>query len=141
MKDTLKPGITHTMRYTVPDHRTVPHLLPESGDFAAMPEVFATGYMVGSIEWACMESLHGHLDDGEISLGTHVDVSHDAPTTPGSTVTIDVTLVEVEGRALTFEIEARDEFAVISTGRHRRGIVNRDRFVSRLAQRTPQQHA
>lgn len=75
MKDTLTPGITHTMRYTVPNNRTVPHLLPESSDFAAMPQVLATGYMVGIIEWACIEALHGHLETGELTLGTHVDLS------------------------------------------------------------------
>ncbi|KXO88984.1 thioesterase family protein [Tsukamurella pseudospumae] len=135
MKDTLIPGITHTMHYAVPENRTVPNLLPESPDFASMPEVLATGYLVGIIEWACIETLHGHLDDGELTLGTHVDVSHDSPTVPGSTVAVAATVVSVEGRSVTFEIEARDEHAVISTGRHRRGVIVRDRFEARLAQR------
>lgn len=133
MKDTLTPGIEHTMHYVVPQERTVPHLLPESPDFGAMPEVLATGYMVGIIEWACIEALHGHLDDGELTLGTHVDLSHDAPTVPGSTVTIDVRVAEVDGRALVFDVEARDEHAVISTGRHRRGVISGERFEGRLA--------
>ncbi len=120
------------MAYTVPEHRTVPNLLPESADFAAMPHVLATGYMVGIIEWACMEALHGHLDEGEITLGTHVDLSHVAPTLPGSTVTIEVELTAVDRRALTFDIVARDENAVISTGSHQRGVVDRARFEGRL---------
>ena len=132
MKETLTPGITHTMQYSVPENRTVPHLLPESVDFASMPDVLATGYLVAIIEWACIESLHGHLEDDELTLGTHIDVSHVAPTVPGSTVTIDVKLVGVEGRALHFDVEARDEYATISTGRHQRGLINRDRFESRL---------
>ncbi|WP_277102420.1 thioesterase family protein [Corynebacterium vitaeruminis] len=134
MKDTLTPGLTHTMTYQVTPERTVPNLLPENPDFAAMPEVFATGYMVGVIEAACMEAMRPHLDEGEISLGTHVDLSHVAPTVPGSTVTIDVTLESIERRALTFSITARDEYAVISTGTHQRGVVNRERFVGRLPQ-------
>lgn len=89
--------------------------------------------MVGIIEWACMEALQGHLDDGELTLGTHVDLSHDSPTVPGSTVTIDVRLVEVDGRSLTFEVSARDEHAAISSGLHRRGVVNRERFQNRIA--------
>lgn len=132
MKDTLQPGITHTMTYKVPDGRTVPNLLPEAPEFVAMPEVLATGYMVGIIELACMQALHGHLDEDEITLGTHVNFSHAAPTVPGSTVTVDVKLVAVDRRALTFEIEARDEHATISTGTHQRGVVNRERFESRL---------
>jgi len=132
MKDTLRPGLAHTMRYQVPENRTVPHLLPESADFAAMPGVLATGYLVGIIEWACIETLHGHLDDHELTLGTHVNLSHRAPTTPGSTVTISVKLAEVNGRSLTFEVEAGDEHAVISSGLHQRGVVDRDRFEARL---------
>lgn len=133
MKDTLQPGITHTMTYTVPENRTVPNLLPESDDFAAMPQVLATGYMVGIIEWACMEALHGHIDDTEISLGTHVNFSHAAPTVPGSTVTVDVKIAAVERRTVTFEIEARDDNATISTGTHQRGIIDRERFEGRLS--------
>ncbi|WP_423057262.1 thioesterase family protein [Brevibacterium linens] len=136
MKSTLKPGIAHTMHYTVPENRTVPHLLPESPDFADIPEVLATGYMVGIVEWACIQALHGHLDDGELTLGTHVDLSHDAPTVPGSTVIVDVCLAEVDGRSLLFEIEARDEHAVISSGHHLRGVIDRDCFEFRIARRT-----
>lgn len=134
MKDTLRPGLTHTMRYRVPADRTVPHLLPEAAGFATMPDVLATGYLVGIIEWACVECIEGHLDEGELTLGTHVDLSHDAPTVPGSTVIVDVTLAAVQRRSLTFEITARDEHAVISTGAHRRGVVDRARFVGRLPQ-------
>ncbi len=133
MKDSLKPGLTHTKHYQVPVERTVPYLLPEAPGFVEMPEVLATGYMVGIIEWTCLEALEGHLGEGELTVGTHVDLSHQAPTVPGATVTIDVTLIEVAGRTLTFEVEARDEQAVISVGRHQRGIIDRTRFEARLA--------
>lgn len=132
MKDTLTTGLTHQMTYAVPANRTVPNLLPEAAEFESMPDVLATGYMVGIIEWACMELLRPHLDDGEISLGTNVNFSHSAPTVPGSTVTIDVEVAEINRRAVTFNITAADEFATISTGTHQRGVVNRDKFVSRL---------
>jgi fluoroacetyl-CoA thioesterase len=132
MKETLRPGLTHTLTYVVPEHRTVPHLLPESPDFAALPPVLATGYLLGLSEWACMEALHGHLDDNEITLGVHVDVSHDAPTVPGSTVQVDVTLASVEGRTLTFEVRATDNHAVVSSGTHRRAVVDRVRMADRL---------
>jgi predicted thioesterase len=52
MKDSLKPGITHEHRFVVPVNKTVPHLYPESDEFGGMPEVFATGFMVGLLEWA-----------------------------------------------------------------------------------------
>lgn len=132
MKESLQPGLTHTFQYTVPAHRTVPNLLPESSDFAAMPDVLATGYMVGLAEWACMECMREHLDDGEISLGTHVDLSHTAPTIVGSTVTFDVAITSVEGRAIWFDVVARDEYNTIGEGRHRRNVVSREKFESRL---------
>ncbi|MDO5373620.1 MAG: thioesterase family protein [Corynebacterium glutamicum] len=132
MKDTLTTGLTHQMTYAVPANRTVQNLLPEAAEFETMPDVLATGYMVGIIEWACMELLRSHLDDGEISLGTNVNFSHSAPTVPGSTVTIDVEVAEINRRTVTFNITAADEFATISTGTHQRGVVNRDKFVSRL---------
>jgi fluoroacetyl-CoA thioesterase len=135
MKASLLPGLNHTMEYTVPQTRTVPRLLPESADFAALPQVLATGYMVGIIEWACMEVLHGHLDEGEISLGTHVDLSHDAPTVPGDTVIVEATLVDVAGRVLSFMVDARDDHGPISYGTHQRAVVDRKRFVQRLDRR------
>jgi fluoroacetyl-CoA thioesterase len=133
MRQTLRPGLTHTMAYRVPESRTVPYLLPESADFSTMPQVLATGYLVGIIEWTCMEALRDHLDKDELTLGIHLDISHLAPTVPGSTVTTEITLRAVDGRALTFDVTARDDHAVISTGTHRRGVVQRDRFAARLA--------
>ena len=65
MKPSLVPGITHSHRFTVTEAKTVPGLYPESPDFVAMPKVFATGFMVGFIEWACLELLKPHLDEGE----------------------------------------------------------------------------
>lgn len=132
MKDSLIPGLRHTMDYLVPENRTVPHLLPEAEDFRAMPDVLATGYLVGIVEWACMQLISEYLDEGEISLGTHVNFSHTAPTVPGSTVTVEATLVSVDRRVLTFDITVRDEHATISTGTHQRGVVVRRRFVDKL---------
>jgi fluoroacetyl-CoA thioesterase len=135
MRTTLRPGLTGTLTYQVPAERTVAHLLPESAGFRAMPEVLATGYLVGIVEWACMQLLHGHLDDGEQTLGVHVDLSHEAPTPVGGIVQVAATLSRVEGRRLLFEVEARDDSAVISRGTHRRAVIDRRRFDERLALR------
>jgi fluoroacetyl-CoA thioesterase len=129
------PGLTGRLEYVVPAERTVPHLLPESGEFTAMPQVLATGYLVGIIEWTCMRALAGHLHPGEQTLGVHVDISHDAPTPPGSPVTVEVELTAVDGRQLTFAVCARDEAAVISRGIHRRAVIDTRRFADRLHRR------
>lgn len=136
MRPTLEPGLDATLSYQVPAERTVPHLLPESAEFAAMPHVLATGYLVGLVEWTCMQALAPHLDPGERTLGVRVDLTHEAPTPPGSTITIDVTLTTIEGRKLTFDVIARDEAAVICRGRHRRAVVELDRFTTGLNART-----
>lgn len=123
------------LEYVVPDERTVPRLLPESEEFSRLPSVLATGYLVGIVEWACMRALTGHLDAGEATLGIHVDLSHEAPTPPGSLVTVDVELTQIDGRQLSFSVRAQDDLAVICRGTHRRAVIDQARFEGRLAAR------
>ncbi|MGZ9067355.1 MAG: thioesterase family protein, partial [Burkholderiales bacterium] len=93
MKSSLRAGLTYCFSFTVPEGKTVPHLYPESALFQEMPHVLATGYLVGLLEWACIEALRPHLDwPHEQSLGTHIDVSHIAATPPGHTITVTVRL-------------------------------------------------
>jgi fluoroacetyl-CoA thioesterase len=133
MKATLKPGMTHRFSYTVPENKTVPYTYPESPEIAAMPKVFATGYMIVLMEWACTQLLAPHLDPGEGSLGVHVDVSHLAATLPGMIVTVDVECAEVAGPRVSFKVKAQDDIDLIGEGRHDRFVVMWDKFNSRLA--------
>ena len=133
MKPTLKPGLTHRFSYRVPENKTVPHLYPEEPDFQAMPAVFATGFMVGLMEWTCMQLLAPHLDPGEGSLGVHIDVSHTAATPPGLTVTVDAECVAIDGARVTLKVTAHDGVDLIGEGRHQRSVVAWDKFKSRVA--------
>jgi len=135
MKDSLKPGLRHRFVYTVPENKTVPHLYPEAADFQTMPAVFATGFMVGLMEWTCIQLMAPHLDPGEGSLGIHVDVSHLAATPPGLTVTVDAECTAVNGRKLTFNVTAHDGVDLIGEGRHERAVVVWDRFNGRVAEK------
>jgi fluoroacetyl-CoA thioesterase len=135
MKASLKPGVTHRFAYTVPENKTVPHLYPEADMFKAMPAVFATGFMVGLMEWTCIQLMAPHLDPGEGSLGVHVDVSHSAATPPGLTVTVDADVTAVDGRRITFKVKAHDGVDLIGEGRHERFVVVWDRFNSRVAEK------
>jgi len=136
MKDTLRPGLTHQFKFKVPSTKTVPHLYPESEMFQQMPDVLATGFMVGLMEWACIEALRPHLDwPQEQSLGVLVNFSHLAATPPGLTVTVDVTLDRVEGRRLTFSVIAQDGIDRIAEGTHQRVVIDRDRFNARVAEK------
>jgi fluoroacetyl-CoA thioesterase len=134
VKPSLAAGLVHEFAYRVPPEKTVPHLFRESAEFQAMPEVFATGFLVGLVEWTCIQALLPHLDwPREQSLGTHLELSHSAPTPPGRTVTVRVTLARVEGRRLWFDVQAHDEAGPISEGRHERVVVDAERFRQRLA--------
>jgi fluoroacetyl-CoA thioesterase len=136
MKDTLKPGLTHQFQFKIPPTKTVPHLYPESPLFRQMPDVLATGYLVGLLEWACIDALRPHLDwPAEQSLGTHVNFSHLAATPPGLTVTVKVRLDKVEGRKLTFSIEAHDGVDKITEGTHQRIVIDNARFTAKIAEK------
>lgn len=133
MKDSLKPGLRHRFVYRISDDKTVPHLYPEAADFQTMPKVFATGFMVGLFEWACIDLMKAHLEPGEGSLGIRVDFSHLAATPPGLTVTVDVECIAVEGKRLTFHVCGHDGVDLIGEGRHERAVVMWDKFNARVA--------
>jgi fluoroacetyl-CoA thioesterase len=133
VKPTLASGLTYQFRFTVPEQKTVPYLYPESALFQEMPRVLATGYLVGLMEWACIEAIRPHLDwPREQSLGTHVDFSHLAATPPGRTITVDVRLDKIEGRKLFFTLSAHDGVNLISEGKHERHVIDVQRFEAKL---------
>ena len=136
MKPSLKPGLTFTFDYTVPEDKTVPHLYPEFEEGRVMPDVFATGYMVGLFEFACIKAVNAHLDwPREQSVGIAIDVNHTAATPPGFTVTVKGALEKVEGRKLTFTLTAHDGMDQISTGTHQRYVIDADKFNAQVAQK------
>jgi fluoroacetyl-CoA thioesterase len=136
MKDTLKVGIRYEHKFVVPLSKTVPALYPESEEFVVMPEVFATGFMVGFLEWACIKALNPHLDwPAEQTVGTHINVSHLAATPPGLQVTATVELIAIEGRKLTFAVEAHDGVDLISKGLHERYIINKEKFAAKVGEK------
>jgi len=65
MKETLRPGLTRTFRYRVPESKTVPRIYPDAPDFQMMPAVLATGYMVALCEWAAIELVKPLVPLGE----------------------------------------------------------------------------
>jgi len=136
MKETLKPGIEHEFSIQITKSKTVPALYPEAAEFQAMPEVFATGYMVGFIEWACIQAINPHIDwPEEQTVGTHIDVSHIAATPPGLTVKAKVRLLEVDRRRLLFEVEVYDNADLISRGKHERFIIDKAKFDAKMQEK------
>jgi fluoroacetyl-CoA thioesterase len=122
--------MTFEFRFPVPESKTVPHLFPEAQPLQLMPKVLATGFMVGLVEWACIEAVNPHLDwPQEQTVGIRVDLDHTAATPPGLTVTVKGKLTDVAGRKLSFEIAVDDGIDTISKGTHQRFVVESERFL------------
>jgi len=136
MKETLKPGIRYTHPFIVPASKTVPALYPEAEEFTMMPEVFATGYLVGLIEWTCIKAVNPHLDwPREQTVGIRMEISHEAATPPGFEVTTTVELTAVEGKKLVFSFEAYDGVDRISRGRHERFVIQKEKFDAKVGEK------
>lgn len=125
MKSSLQPGITLTTQLTVDRDRTISFMGEEA-------RVYATPKLLYDIEMACRELLLAHLDAGEDSVGTRVEIDHIAATLLGMSVEITVKVAELNGRAVTLEIEARDSLEPICRGKHSRFIVDVAKTTQRL---------
>ena len=126
MKPTLAAGITRTAGLVVDRERTIDFM----GENA---RVYATPMLVRDVEITCRDLLLAHLDDGEDSVGTRVELDHLAATLCGMAIEITVTAVEVKGRAVTFTVEGRDALDTICRGRHHRFVVDVAGTRARLA--------
>jgi fluoroacetyl-CoA thioesterase len=94
--------------------------------------VLATPVMINLIEAAALNAIERLLPTGHQSLGIHLDVSHIAATPAGFWVTATATVLRVEGRTITFQVQARDDVEVIGSGIHKRVVVSVVRFDERL---------
>lgn len=93
--------------------------------------VFATPMMVALMESAAVDALEGHLAEGETSVGTRMDISHDSATPLGMKVWAEAELTGLDGRALTFSVAAYDEAGPIGKGIHTRFLVDGGRFLTK----------
>lgn len=137
MAENLTEGMTFEYSYVVSQERTVPHLYPDIEEAAAMPNVFATGYMVGLMEFTCIKFINPHIDwPRQQTVGIHINVSHTAATPPGMTVTVKGRLEKVDGRKLCFSLSAFDDQDQISTGTHDRFIIDAEKFNAAVAKKS-----
>jgi fluoroacetyl-CoA thioesterase len=136
MKSTLKEGLCFQFAFKVPEDKTVPALFPESPEFQSMPRVLATGFLVGLIEWTCIQAVNPHLEwPNEQTVGIGVNVSHSAATPVGLTVTVHVRIEDVAGRKIRFAVSADDGVDQISAGFHDRYVIDADRFNRKAAEK------
>ena len=119
-------GLTGTANLLVGREHTAPFV--GSGRIA----VVATPVMINVIEAAALSAVEHLLPTGHQSLGIHLDISHVAATPVGLLVTATAEVLRVEGRTITFCVEARDEIEVIGGGTHQRVVVSVARFDERV---------
>ena len=93
--------------------------------------VYATISMIGLMEKTCLESVLPHLEPGQDTVGTHVNVSHCSATPVGMKVWCDSELIEIDRRRLVFRVAAHDEAGLIGEGTHERFIIEKEKFITK----------
>jgi fluoroacetyl-CoA thioesterase len=99
------------------------------------PPVLSTPWLVWFLEHAALDAALPFLEPGEITVGTHVEVDHLAPTPVGAQVTCTARIVHSEGPVISFQLEASDEHEIVARGFHKRRVVKVDRFAARVEQK------
>jgi fluoroacetyl-CoA thioesterase len=125
MKQSLRPGTSHVRRFSVDRDRTI-SFMGEEG------RVYATPSLVRDMEHTCRDLLMEHADEGEDSVGVEITVRHLAATLPDMEVEITATVKVVDGRRVTFDLEAKDEIEQIGAGSHTRFVVDVAKTFERL---------
>ena len=122
----MELGLSYESSTVVAENNTAEAL--GSGDMA----VFATPAMVALMENAAMLAVKDSLPEGSTTVGVEMQTSHIKASALGANIKASATLVEVDGRRLTFDVKAWDERGTIGEGRHVRFVVDRERFLSKL---------
>ncbi|NMM37651.1 MAG: thioesterase family protein [Glaciimonas sp.] len=136
MSPDLQAGVTFEWRTVIPERATVPNLYHDTAFCREMPDVLATGYMVGLMELACVNGIMRFMDwPREQSLGTMVNFRHLAATPPGMALHIKGVVTAVEGRRIVFQVEAWDALDKIAEGTHERAVILPERFNAKLAEK------
>jgi len=116
MKNTLQPGLKHTQTYETAERMRAPQL--------SHADVFSTPSMIGMMEGTCVRLTAPYLDEGENSVGMHVDVHHLAPTKIGQSVTVSAEVLEIAGNKVRYAVSAVNDTGVkIGEGTHRRAVI------------------
>ena len=131
MKSRLQAGLEAEATVRVDEARTIDFMGEEA-------RVYATPMLVRDIEVACRDLLQPHLDAGEDSVGTRVELDHTAATLMGMKVELSVSIAEVKGRAVTFDVAGRDSIESICRGRHSRFVVDVKKTEARLSAKAEQ---
>ncbi|MCL2573531.1 MAG: thioesterase family protein [Defluviitaleaceae bacterium] len=122
----LQIGTSHITEKTVEERDTAAFM--GSGTV----QVFATPAMILLMELAARNAVQSDLPDGSTTVGTLVNIQHMAATPLGAKVSATAILKQIDGRKLTFDIEASDKNGIIGKGVHERAIIDVERFMAKL---------
>jgi fluoroacetyl-CoA thioesterase len=125
VKPTLKPGIATTKKIRVDESRVISFM----GDDC---RVYATPRIISDVEYTCREFLLAHLDPGEDSVGTKVNWEHVGPALLGADVTLEIKVIDVDGRRVTVEAKVSDGADAVAHGTHERFVVDVQKVRERL---------
>jgi len=112
--------------------KTVTHENTAAAIGAGGVEVFGTPMLIALMENASWKAVADALDEGYVTVGTHVNISHLAATPLGQQVRASAELIEIDERRLIFKVVAYDEQQKVGEGQHERTIVNLERFLGRI---------
>ena len=125
MKESLQTGLSTVKRITVDRDRTIDFMGEDC-------RVYATPALLRDIELTCRDLLLEHLDPGEDSVGTRIELDHTAPTLIGMWTDVTVNVIAIDGRTVTFDVTVADEVEQTAKGKHHRFIVDIGKTADRL---------
>jgi predicted thioesterase len=125
LKPTLAPGLRRIERISIDAKRTISFLGEEF-------RIYSTPSMVADVEYTSLKLIQEHLDEGESSVGIHIEVDHLGATPLGQEVEVEIRVVGVEGRKVSMEAEVRDALEVVGRGAHVRFVIDVARHRDRL---------
>ncbi len=126
--DQPRIGTTHEASFTVESQQTI--------SFPGLPAVVATPWLVWHLEMAALSLLAPYLDEGQMSVGTRIEIDHVAPAPEGTEITCRAKVINIDGPSVSFHIEAFDAHETISRGLHKRHIVEVARMARRIEKKT-----
>lgn len=122
----LAIGLTGQAQIRVGEEQTAPRV------GSGRVRVLATPVMINMMEAAALDAIERLLPPGHQSLGTHLDVGHYAATPVGMTLRATAAVTKIDGRNVTFRVEAFDDRERVGDGTHTRVVVNVERFDARI---------
>jgi predicted thioesterase len=129
MSSVFHPGMTHELKVKTKSEDSAQKFYPH------LPDVFATPFLAGLMERVSAELINMHLKPGEQSVGISMDLKHMAATPLGMEIRVRTEVTAVEGRKLTFRLEAFDEVEKIGEASHERFVIQADKFNARVAEK------